>query len=68
MSTFQQVTNNPIVGHTVIYKQDNEGSPVGVSGTVHPTDGAACAAAIGLIEAGTYKATVLPSGTTFIKA
>lgn len=66
-STFQQVSNNPIVGHTVIYKQTDESSPVGVNATVHATNGAAVAAAIALVEAGTYKATVLPSGDTFIK-
>lgn len=65
--TYQQVTNNPIVGHTIIYKQDNESSPVGVYSTVFATDGEAVAQAITLVESGTFKATVLPSKTTFIK-
>lgn len=68
MGTYQQVTNDPIVGHVVIYKQDDNSSPVGVNGTVHATDGAAVGAAIAMVEAGTYKTTVLPSKTTFIKS
>jgi len=69
MAAYQQITDSGEGNFSIVYQQVDSSSPWGVYSTTYPTEAAADAQAIALVEAGTYQARVCkPTGVLFRKA